>query len=648
MQLAYAFTTPDGGPIRASALGTNSNLIDLLIIVSTVDTSLVELTKITIQIPCGSDDQQDLSSNANLPQAEFDTPNSDWTASSSGGTVTLWPQPEGQPAVAITSGVLVTIPGIAVNDTSGIVNITVTEYPASGGTNPGTYPLVKAPAAFPTVGFSATPQALNAPDQPVTLYWTFSDPDACTDAGYTFTLSSEAGVTYQCSDGVNGVVIPSVTQTTTFILSVWQVGSEDSVEVATLTTTVQMDAPYLSPNCYLEASYWGWRVDLYWLAFNAAYCEVYVDGNPILGPNKQPLQLTVNTYQNGYTVNMASAEPEPHTLSVIAYAQSGTATASFNFVPVNTEALTTIAVGFRPIDIAITPDGKLALVSNNSVSTQGVGSLSVIDISTLTAEPNPISVTGMTNYLVITSDSAYAFVTESFGQVVKVDINGRKVDGDPLTVEPYAVSAGGIAITNDGQQVLVVDGGQSTVKVIDPTTFAVTKTIPLGMSAANFSTTANGIAVTPDNSHALAVNTKDNAVAVIDMATLTAEPKTISTPNPADVAVTPDRTLALVSNFFNNTITFIDMPTLTVESNQIRGGGSPTGIAISPDSNLAFVANRLTNVMLVVDIKNRAVGARIPVGQGPTSVAITPDGTLALVTNSGDNTVSVLKIVPGS
>jgi YVTN family beta-propeller protein len=120
----------------------------------------------------------------------------------------------------------------------------------------------------------------------------------------------------------------------------------------------------------------------------------------------------------------------------------------------------TITVGTFPQDIAITPDGKYAYVSNGAS-----GNVSVIDISTNT-------------------------VTSTIG----------------VGTDPY-----GIAITPDGKYAYVANNGSNNVSVIEISTNTVTSTITVG-------TNPYGIAITPDGKYTCVPNDGSNNVSVIEAA----------------------------------------------------------------------------------------------------------------------------------
>jgi YVTN family beta-propeller protein len=103
---------------------------------------------------------------------------------------------------------------------------------------------------------------------------------------------------------------------------------------------------------------------------------------------------------------------------------------------------------FEHVDVdtglAVTPDGKTALVANG-----GSGTVSTIDVKTRTKNPTDITVGTMPGAVAFTADGKTAFVTNSAGDSVStIDVKTRTKNPTDITVGPRP---GGVAITPDGQ-----------------------------------------------------------------------------------------------------------------------------------------------------------------------------------------------------
>lgn len=255
--------------------------------------------------------------------------------------------------------------------------------------------------------------------------------------------------------------------------------------------------------------------------------------------------------------------------------------------------------------IAITPDGKRALVAN-----QGSEDVSVVD---LTASP-------VSSYTVPLADI------------------GRPVN---------------IAITPDGTIALVVCaplGKSSTgfiVVALDLTTTPVTRISNVYVGA------GASIAITPDGKRALVGFTEATsrfssfvvgAMAVIDLTTtpFSLSSSALDVVVDGGVAITPDGTRAVVVTQAASMATLIDL-TATPHPQQVHSvtvGQNPTGVAITPDGKRAIVifsGDGVNGGVSVLSLAGNSISVEtlsVPLGGEPNSIAISPDGKKAVVTRA--------------
>jgi gliding motility-associated-like protein len=163
----------------------------------------------------------------------------------------------------------------------------------------------------------------------------------------------------------------------------------------------------------------------------------------------------------------------------------------------------------------------------------------------------------------------------------------------------------------------------------------------VGVNTGNMPVTAT-IKATPVNlSFAYIANTASNTVTVINTTT-NAVVKTIPVGQyPAQVAFSQDGSLAYVTNNVSNTISVINTTSNTVTAT-IPGGQSPFGIAVSPDGNLVYVTNINSKMVSVLQASTGGLVATIPVGNSPRDIAESSDGAILYVTNQFSASVSVI------
>ncbi len=150
-----------------------------------------------------------------------------------------------------------------------------------------------------------------------------------------------------------------------------------------------------------------------------------------------PYPVAVKVTPDGNTAVVTNFGPFP-SLSDPAAASPGTV-ATFD-VKTRTKNPTDIPVGVGAVGLAITPDGKTAVVANRAS-----GTVSTIDVKTKTKNPTDIPVGGNPNAVAITPDGKTAFVSNlGNGTVSTIDVKTRTKDSDDIPVGSQPL---GVAIT---------------------------------------------------------------------------------------------------------------------------------------------------------------------------------------------------------
>lgn len=158
------------------------------------------------------------------------------------------------------------------------------------------------------------------------------------------------------------------------------------------------------------------------------------------------------------------------------------------FDTVTNNSVATIPVGLCPQEIAVTPDGAHAYVTNF-----GDNTLSVIDISS-NAVTETISLPDTPDGLAITPDSSRVYVaTTSSVSVISTATNAIVANIPPPIPSCAVVSE--VAVNPDGQQVYVTDNGCNSAFTISTQTNSVVFSFP-----EQSLDTPWGLAITPDGS----------------------------------------------------------------------------------------------------------------------------------------------------
>ena len=229
----------------------------------------------------------------------------------------------------------------------------------------------------------------------------------------------------------------------------------------------------------------------------------------------------------------------------------------------------TITTGGTPKQIALSPDGSLAYVTDYS------DTLEVINVATNT---------------VINS--------------INVGTNPEFVAFSPSGSIAYATNGGFPAVTS----------------VINVATNTVINTIDVGGQP--FS-----ITFSPSGSLAYVTNI-DGFISVVNVASNTVVNTITVDTQPQQLTLSPSGAIAYVTNIGNGTVSVINISSNTVINN-ITVGSSPVGVAFNPSGTFAYVANEcgndptcstLSGTVSVIDVATNTVINTIAVGADPAYV----------------------------
>lgn len=284
-----------------------------------------------------------------------------------------------------------------------------------------------------------------------------------------------------------------------------------------------------------------------------------------------------------------------------------------------------------PTNLAITPDGRVALVANAMRWTEKDG----------------------------------AWTSSPDNQVYVLDLTAtppRQVGTVEVGQQPS-----GLSIRPQGDLALVTNraGNSISVLAIDGTAVRVVGTVEMGESVAH-------VVFTPDGRRALAVKFPGHKVAVMRIEGQRVIYDKYDMPVglwPYNIAVTPDGRLALTADNGNSgtsdghvdTVSVIDLdlsPPRVID--RVVVGDAPEGLAISPTGEVAVavllkgsggVAQKawFTNaagsiVVLKIDGKTVTRVAEVDVGRMPEGAVFSPDGRYLYIGNFLGRDISILKV----
>jgi len=293
--------------------------------------------------------------------------------------------------------------------------------------------------------------------------------------------------------------------------------------------------------------------------------------------------------------------------------------------------IATIGVGDFPLDVAFTPDGGHAYVTNADSDT-----VSVIDTATNTVSAT-ITVGDRPYRVAVHPDGTLAYVTNYDDWTVSVIDTATNTVTDTISVGSGAgKGADHVVFSPDGTKAYV--GSSNMLQVINTATNTVIDTRILGFGP-------YGIAVSPDGDWVYVASwTGDYVKKIRTLPNGTSFNIDVGN-SPVGVTMSPDGTRLYVTNADSHSVSVIDTATDTVIET-IIAGNTPVEVAISPVGELAYVASQFSGTIKVIDTSTNTVIKTFNLGVVTSSIAVSPDGKRAYVTDREGGTVKVMNLEP--
>jgi YVTN family beta-propeller protein len=149
------------------------------------------------------------------------------------------------------------------------------------------------------------------------------------------------------------------------------------------------------------------------------------------------------------------------------------------------------------------------------------------------------------------------------------------------------------------------------------------------------------IVVTPNEAKFYVTNTVSGSVSVIDRST--GEVKVISTgPGTEGIAISPDGKEVWAAARTEAKISIISTATDTIVASFPSGGKSPKRMDFTPDGSQVWVTNSGSSQTTVFDARARELIDTVTTAKDPSGVSISPDGRRVYVTNSNANLLTFI------
>lgn len=294
--------------------------------------------------------------------------------------------------------------------------------------------------------------------------------------------------------------------------------------------------------------------------------------------------------------------------------------------------LATVATGFAPHEISVSPDGKQAVVSNYGTRDQPGTTVSIIDLE----QPRELRRIDLAPHsrphgVAWYASNRVAVTTEGSRSLLVVDpVAGRVLEAIATGQETSHM----VAVSPDGGRAYVTNLGSGSTTAID--LVANRKIVDVATGAGS-----EALALSPDGRALWVAARAEGRVAIMDTATLRVT-DTVPLPGmPIRIVFAPDGQTALVSCAQSSDIVAVDVAgrmergrrkiavapapgaTQRLFAQLAPGSALPVGVLLSGDGTSAYVAATMGDSVVQFDRKTLAVVRTIPVAGEPDGLGRT-------------------------
>jgi len=297
------------------------------------------------------------------------------------------------------------------------------------------------------------------------------------------------------------------------------------------------------------------------------------------------------------------------------------------------ESTATLPTGEGPHEAAVSPDGRLAVISNYGRREKPGSSLTVLDLEERSvARRIDLGRHSRPHGLAWLDDKRLAVTAEGSQHLLVVEPQAGGLVGEIETGQEISHM---VAVTPDGRRGFVANIGSGSVTVVDLVEMKKIRDVPTGEGA-------EGIAVTPDGAEVWVANRGADTLTILDAGSLEVRAELPCPGFPIRVGLTLDGKRVLVSCARTGEIALfdaaqrkelrrrkLDLSTVPDAVSRLFGdrfGESPVpvGLVVAPDGKRAWVAATQADVVVVFDPDTLTVLDLIRAGREPDGMALRP------------------------
>jgi YVTN family beta-propeller protein len=290
--------------------------------------------------------------------------------------------------------------------------------------------------------------------------------------------------------------------------------------------------------------------------------------------------------------------------------------------------LATLPTGEAPHEVAVSHDGRWAVVSNYGVRERPGNSITVIDIPGLTVA-RTLTLTeyrrphGMAFF---PGDTLIAVTSEAAQAVLIVDFrDGRVVAAMPSKGRATHM----LAMAAAGDRIFTANIADGTTTQLDVARREALNVTPVGRQP-------EGIAVSPDGNTVWVGSNRDSIVVIVDARRAVATDTLHGFGMPYRLAISPDSRVAVITDPVKAQVRIFETASRRerhmisiprdslVATAEVAGSPSPEGVTFSRDSRWAFVTLQGRNRVATVDVERGLIIGYAPVGTWSDGIGYSP------------------------
>ena len=293
--------------------------------------------------------------------------------------------------------------------------------------------------------------------------------------------------------------------------------------------------------------------------------------------------------------------------------------------------IATVKTGDGPHEVAISRNGRWAVVSNYGPGKVPGHSLTVIDLSAALPVVVRTIELGAANAhphgsAFLPGDSSLLVTVEKSQAVLVVNILRGVVEASIPTHGRFTHM---IALTAAADRAYTSNVGDGTISELDITRRAFLRTIAVAP-------VVEGIGVSPDGSQVWVGSDSLKTVSIVPTGSGTVANVISGFGFPYRMAITADNRTAILTDPARGELRFLDVATraevgrttfpggAVVSTSEFPNSPSPEGISLAPDGKTVYVTLQGKNAVAAVDVATRTVLVTLPTGVWPDGLAYTP------------------------